>query len=36
MVVGSVTLSMNDEAEKTAGAHFEAVFVIVLLREVKE
>ena len=30
MVVGSVPLSLNDETEKTAGAHFEEVFVFGL------
>jgi hypothetical protein len=35
MVVGSMTLGLNDETEKTAGAHFEEVSVFGLEREGK-
>jgi hypothetical protein len=33
MIVGTVTLSLNDETKKTAGAHSEEVFVLDICQE---
>jgi hypothetical protein len=36
MVIGSMMLTLNDETEKTVGAHLEGVFVLGLCQEGKD